>query len=55
MLYMMEKILNMAEKEFPLSSIIARFDEAQDRINKAVFNLKPLKLERKLLCLESLN
>src|SRR3989344_8085506 len=36
---MMEKILNMAEKEFPLSSIIAHFDEAQDRINKAVFKL----------------
>jgi len=36
---MMKKILDMAEKEFPLSSIIAHFDEAQDRINKAVFKL----------------
>ena len=36
---MMENILDMAEKNYPLSSINSHFDEAQDKINNAVFKL----------------
>lgn len=36
---MMENILEMAEKKYPLSSINSHFDSAQEKINKAVFKL----------------
>jgi len=36
---MMENVLEMAEKGYPPSSINAHFDEAQEKINKAVFKI----------------